>query len=166
MFVQARAHRGACSTNSVVSVARTQPCRLTMLMRPCSSISPIGLSVCDVDTLPGYAYRGEVGARKGRPAERRKLRDEVRDKVLARLKKVAGQVAGIQRMVEADRYCVDVLHQIAAVEGALDRVGHMVLAAHVETCVTSAIESGAPNERREKLDELLEVFSRFGRMRP
>ena len=94
------------------------------------------------------------------------MKDEAREKVLARLRKVAGQVAGIQRMVEEDRYCVDVLHQIAAVEGALDRVGHIILNSHVETCVTSAIESGNPRERKEKLDELLGVFSRFGRVRP
>lgn len=94
------------------------------------------------------------------------MKEEARDKVLARLKKVAGQVAGIQRMVEEDRYCVDVLHQIAAVEGALDRVGHLMLASHVETCVASAIESGEPKERKKKLDELMDVFSRFGRVRP
>ena len=94
------------------------------------------------------------------------MKEEAREKVLVRLKKVAGQVAGITRMVEEDRYCVDVLHQIAAVEGALDRVGHLVLASHVETCVSSAIESGRPKERREKLDELMDVFSRFGRVRP
>ncbi len=89
-----------------------------------------------------------------------------RKKVLTRLKRIAGQVEGIQRMVEADRYCVDVLHQIAAVEAALDRVGHLLLASHVETCVASAIESGKPRERKKKLDELMDVFSRFGRVRP
>ena len=94
------------------------------------------------------------------------MKEEARSKALARLRKIAGQVTGIQRMVEEDRYCVEVLHQIAAVEGALDRVGHLVLASHVETCVTSAIESGRPRERREKLDELMQVFSRFGRVRP
>ena len=94
------------------------------------------------------------------------MKEDARKKVLVRLKKVAGQVTGIQRMVDEDRYCVDVLHQIAAVEGALDRVGHIVLASHVETCVTTAIESGRPKERRKKLDELMDVFSRFGRVRP
>lgn len=94
------------------------------------------------------------------------LKEEARGKVQARLKKVAGQVAGIQRMVDEDRYCVDILHQVAAVEGALDRVGHMLLASHVETCVASAIESGKPKERKQKLDELMDVFSRFGRVRP
>ena len=94
------------------------------------------------------------------------MKEETRDQVLARLRKVAGQVAGIQRMVEEDRYCVDLLHQIAAVEGALDRVGHIILGSHVETCVTSAIESGKPRERKETLAELIDVFSRFGRVRP
>jgi DNA-binding FrmR family transcriptional regulator len=94
------------------------------------------------------------------------LKEEAQKKVLARLKKVAGQVAGIQRMVEEDRYCVDILHQVAAVEGALDRVGHLMLASHVETCVTSAIESGKAGERKKKLDELMDVFSKFGRVRP
>ena len=94
------------------------------------------------------------------------MKDESRVKVLARLKKVAGQVAGIQRMVEEDRYCVDVLHQISAVEGALDKVGRLMLASHVETCVEGAIASGKPAERKQKLDELMDVFSRFGRVRP
>lgn len=94
------------------------------------------------------------------------MKEEAREQVQGRLRKIAGQVAGIQRMIGEDRYCVEVLHQIAAVEGALDRVGHIVLASHVETCVTSAIESGRPRERKEKLDELMDVFSRFGRVRP
>jgi len=94
------------------------------------------------------------------------LKEEARKKVLARLRRIEGQVAGIQRMVEEDRYCVEILNQVAAVEGALDRVGHLLLAGHVETCVTHAIESGRPRERRKKLDELMDVFSRFGRVRP
>ncbi len=94
------------------------------------------------------------------------MKEEARKKVLARLRRIEGQVAGIQRMVEEDRYCVDILNQVAAVEGALDRVGHLLLAGHVETCVASALESGKPKERRQKLDELMDVFSRFGRVRP
>ena len=94
------------------------------------------------------------------------MKEDARKKVLARLRKIAGQVEGIQRMVEEDRYCVDVLHQVAAAEGALDRVGHMVLGSHVETCVASALESRKPRQRKEKLDELMEIFSRFGRVRP
>jgi len=120
------------------------------------------------ELIPHRGMRILPRSRGGAQAAARRfgLKDEARGKVLARLRKVAGQVAGIQRMVEEDRYCVDVLHQVAAVEGALDRVGHLVLASHVETCVASALESGKPRERKEKLDELMDVFSRFGRVRP
>jgi len=87
---------------------------------------------------------------------------ETKKKSLARLKRAVGQVAGIQRMVEDDRYCVDVLLQIAAARAALDQAGKQILAGHVETCVAQAFASGKPRERRKKMDELLEVFARFG----
>jgi DNA-binding FrmR family transcriptional regulator len=90
------------------------------------------------------------------------MRSETKRAVTTRLNRVAGQVAGIQRMVEEDRYCVDILLQIAAARAALDRVGKLVLGNHVETCVAEAFESGRPRERRQKIEELLEVFSRFG----
>ncbi len=94
------------------------------------------------------------------------MKEEVRNDVLNRLKRIVGQVAGVRRMVEEDRYCVDVLLQVAAAEAALDRVGHLVLRSHIETCVSSAFETGNRRERDRKLEELLEVFSKFGRMRP
>ena len=87
------------------------------------------------------------------------------EKVQVRLKRIAGQVAGIQRMIDADRHCVDVLVQIAAVRAALDRVGKIVLESHVETCVAAALDSGSRRERRQKVEELMEVFSRFGHIR-
>ena len=90
------------------------------------------------------------------------MKDDVRRQVDGRLKRIAGQVSGIQRMVGEDRYCVDVLHQIAAVRAALDQVGKLVLGAHVETCVADAFASGNARERRKKTDELLDVFTRFG----
>lgn len=94
------------------------------------------------------------------------MQDALRSKLDARLKRIAGQVAGIQRMVEEDRYCVDVLLQIAAVRAALEQAGKLLLGAHVETCVRDAIESGAPRERKAKVDELLEVLARFGAVGP
>ena len=94
--------------------------------------------------------------------EKPTLESATRTKLDGRLKRIAGQVAGIQRMIEEDRYCVDVLLQIAAVRAALDQAGKLLLGAHVETCVRSAIESGARRERKAKIDELLEVFARFG----
>jgi CsoR family transcriptional regulator, copper-sensing transcriptional repressor len=90
------------------------------------------------------------------------MKPEIRPQVDTRLRRIAGQVAGIQRMVEDDRYCVDVLLQIAAVRAALDQVGKLVLGAHVESCVAEAFASGRAEERDRKLAELLEVFSRFG----
>jgi len=69
-------------------------------------------------------------------------------------------------MIATDRNSVDVLHRISAVEGAVDRIGHLILNAHVERCITSALESGKPRERKERLAELIDVFSRFGRVQP
>jgi CsoR family transcriptional regulator, copper-sensing transcriptional repressor len=90
------------------------------------------------------------------------MKDQVRRQADERLKRIAGQVAGIQRMVEDGRYCVDVLLQVAAVRAALDQVGKLLLGAHVENCVAEAFSSGSARERRKKTDELLAVFSRFG----
>jgi DNA-binding FrmR family transcriptional regulator len=90
------------------------------------------------------------------------MKPELRAQLEQRLKRIAGQVAGIQRMIEEDRYCVDVLLQVAAVRAALDQAGKLVLANHVETCVADAFASGSARERKRKMDELLEVFARFG----
>lgn len=65
---------------------------------------------------------------------------EVKQDATARLKRIAGQVNGIQRMVDEDRYCVEVLHQIAAVRSALDQLGVQMLTGHLESCVLSADE--------------------------
>ena len=81
-----------------------------------------------------------------------------------RLSRIAGQVGGIERMIRDDRYCVDVLLQISAVRAALDQVGKLVLRSHVETCVADAMQSGDPGEKDRKIEELLEVFARYGRM--
>jgi DNA-binding FrmR family transcriptional regulator len=88
--------------------------------------------------------------------------DDTRLKALGRLRRIEGQVQGIQRMVEQDKYCVDILLQLAAVEGAVGQVQKLVLGRHIAACVTEAIRSGSPRERQKKMDELLEVFSRFG----
>lgn len=94
------------------------------------------------------------------------MKPELRTKVEQRLRRIAGQVAGIQRMVEEDRYCVDVLLQVAAARAALDQVGRLILTGHVERCVAEAFASGSARERRRKLDELLEVLARFGALEP
>ncbi|HEY5726066.1 MAG TPA: metal-sensitive transcriptional regulator [Methylomirabilota bacterium] len=88
--------------------------------------------------------------------------DETRGKALGRLRRIEGQVQGIQRMVEEDKYCVDILLQLTAVQGAVEQVQKLLLARHISSCVTDAIRSGSGRERQKKMDELLDVFSRFG----
>ena len=84
--------------------------------------------------------------------------------VQARLSRIAGQVAGIQRMLEAERDCVDVLRQIAAVEAALHETGRVLLAAHVEGSLAELARSRDVTARRQRLDQLVNVFSRFCRV--
>jgi CsoR family transcriptional regulator, copper-sensing transcriptional repressor len=87
--------------------------------------------------------------------------DETKVKVLGRLRRIEGQVQGIQRMVEEEKYCVDILLQLTAVEGAVEQVQRLLLGRHIESCVADAIRSGSTRDRQKKVDELLEVFSRF-----
>jgi CsoR family transcriptional regulator, copper-sensing transcriptional repressor len=84
----------------------------------------------------------------------------------ARLKRIAGQVAGVQRMLAEDRYCVDVLLQVGAVRAALAEVGKVILTSHVQTCLTDALKSGGAKEQRAKLNELMAVFSRYCALAP
>ena len=92
------------------------------------------------------------------------MTDSGKKQVLARLRRIAGQVEGIARMLEENRYCVDVLLQIASAQAALGQAGKLVLRAHVETCVSQALASGKPAESKQKIDELMEVFARYGRL--
>jgi CsoR family transcriptional regulator, copper-sensing transcriptional repressor len=88
--------------------------------------------------------------------------EDTRGKTLGRLRRIEGQVQGIQRMVEEDKYCVDILLQLTAVQGAVEQVQKLLLARHISSCVADAIRSGNGRERQKKMDELLDVFSRFG----
>jgi CsoR family transcriptional regulator, copper-sensing transcriptional repressor len=86
-------------------------------------------------------------------------------KTVARLRRIAGQVEGIARMIESDRYCVDVLLQVAAARAALGQTGALVLRSHVDTCVHEAMTNGTPAQRKKKIDELMAVFSRYSRLK-
>jgi CsoR family transcriptional regulator, copper-sensing transcriptional repressor len=88
--------------------------------------------------------------------------DETKGKAQGRLRRIEGQVQGLQRMIAADAYCVDILLQVSAVQGALEQVQKLLLGRHIESCVADALRSGSRTERQRKVDELLEVFSRFG----
>ena len=88
--------------------------------------------------------------------------DETKGKAQGRLRRIEGQVQGLQRMIAADAYCVDILLQVSAVQGAREQVQKLLLGRHIESCVADALRSGSRTERQRKVDELLEVFSRFG----
>jgi DNA-binding FrmR family transcriptional regulator len=88
-----------------------------------------------------------------------------KDALVKRLRRIEGQVRGIERMVEDDRYCVDILTQIAAVETALEAVASKVLEDHVTHCVAGALASGDQEAARTKTDELLAAVNRFARTR-
>jgi DNA-binding FrmR family transcriptional regulator len=88
-----------------------------------------------------------------------------RQKLLNRLRRIEGQVRGLQRMVEDDRYCIDILTQIAAVETALEAVAQKVLDDHVRHCVAGAVASGDETAAIEKAEELLAAVQRFTRSR-
>lgn len=91
--------------------------------------------------------------------------EATKKKVLARLRRVEGQTAALRRMVEEDTYCVDVLTQISAAQGALGKVGQIILGSHVRTCVSQAFDRGTDQDKVEKVEELMDVFGRYaGRM--
>ncbi len=84
--------------------------------------------------------------------------DQTRQRVLNRLKSAAGHINGIVSMVEDDRYCIDVIKQIQAVQAALARTSEVILGNHLDTCVATAMQSGDNGERDRAITEILEVF--------
>ena len=82
---------------------------------------------------------------------------------LKRLGRIEGQVRGLARMVEDDRYCIDIVTQISAVRAALRRVEEEILREHVAHCVEHAIASGDKEDQRQKVAELMDVMGRAGR---
>lgn len=89
--------------------------------------------------------------------------DNSKAAVIARLRRIEGQVGGLVRMLESDRYCVDILTQINAVRAALHKVEQHVLRDHVSHCVAGAFASGDLADQREKVEELVETISRMTR---
>lgn len=83
--------------------------------------------------------------------------------VVKRLNRIEGQVRGLARMVEEERYCIDIVTQITAVRAALRRVEEEVLREHVSHCVEHAIASGDKDDQRQKIAELMEVLARSSR---
>ena len=78
--------------------------------------------------------------------------------VLARLKNVEGHIRGIERMVEEDTYCIDIIRQLQAVQAALNKVSTMVLENHLNSCVVTAVRGNDPSERERVMKEVTEIF--------
>jgi len=89
-------------------------------------------------------------AQHGSPTERQK--------VLTRLRSVAGHLQGVERMVGEDAYCIDIVRQTLAIQRALDRVNAILLSDHLEHCATTAMQSGNEAERQRTIREILDVF--------
>ena len=88
-----------------------------------------------------------------------------KEALVKRLHRIEGQVRGIERMVEDDRYCIDILTQISAVNTALESLAFKILDGHVRHCVAGALQSGDEADAATKTEELLEAVQRFSRTR-
>ena len=86
-----------------------------------------------------------------------------KDATLKRLRRLEGQVRGVARMVEQDRYCVDILNQTAAIRAALKGVEKLVIDDHASHCIENAVASGDPAEQRAKFVELIELLDKARR---
>ena len=91
------------------------------------------------------------------------MRDEIKNSARKRLSRIEGQVRGLARMVEDDRYCIDIVTQISAVRAALRRAEEEILRDHIAHCVDDAITSGSRAEQRRKIAELMSVVGRADR---
>jgi len=91
------------------------------------------------------------------------MRKDIESSVQKRLGRIEGQVRGLSKMVDEDRYCIDIVTQISAVRAALRRVEEEVLRDHVAHCVEHAITSGNKADQREKIAELMDVIGRSDR---
>jgi DNA-binding FrmR family transcriptional regulator len=91
------------------------------------------------------------------------MRNDIKASCAKRLSRIEGQVRGIARMVDEDRYCIDIVTQVSAVRAALRRLEEEVLRDHVAHCVEHAISSGNKADQRRKIEELMEVVSRADR---
>lgn len=83
-----------------------------------------------------------------------------KEATIKRLNRVEGQVRGVSRMIEEERYCIDILQQMQAIKSALGKVEDLILKDHAETCIESALTSGDEKEQRKKFHELIELMSK------
>ena len=90
--------------------------------------------------------------------EKRLSKNNDKDAIIKGLKRIEGQVKGIQKMVEEERYCVDILTQISAIRSAINKVGSIILENHMKGCVSQSIKEG---DSEEMIDELMKTIDKF-----
>ncbi len=83
-----------------------------------------------------------------------------RTRLRNRLRRVRGQLAGVERMLDEDQDCIELLLQLSAIEGAVSRIRYLLLQHHVETCLIDALERGSAAERATTIDDLLQVVAK------
>ena len=92
------------------------------------------------------------------------MAEEYKQGIVNRLKSIEGHVRGVQRMVDQDAYCVDIINQNLAVQRALEKVNGLILERHLQTCVTRAIQGDDATERERVIGEIMAVFEATGKM--
>lgn len=92
------------------------------------------------------------------------MAEEYKQGIVNRLKSIEGHVRGVQRMVEEDVYCMDIINQNLAVQRALEKVNGLILERHLQTCVTRAIQGDDAAERKRVINEIMAVFEATGKM--
>jgi DNA-binding FrmR family transcriptional regulator len=92
------------------------------------------------------------------------MAEEYKQALINRLKSIEGHVRGVQRMVDEDAYCIDVINQNLAVQRALEKVNSLILERHLQTCVTTAIQGDEPAERERVIAEIMNVFEATSKM--
>lgn len=89
------------------------------------------------------------------------INERVEKECVTRISKIKGQVNGIEKMIKERKYCVDVVMQISAAEAALHKVSEIILRNHIETCVTNVFRADDEGERKRKIDELMEIYTKI-----
>ncbi len=89
------------------------------------------------------------------------MNEDEKKSMVTRLKKIEGQIRGINKMVESDRYCIDILSQTRAVVAAIRKVEDFILFQHLHTCVTDSMRSDNKEDKDKKIDEIMDLLSRY-----
>ncbi|MCF7944031.1 MAG: metal-sensitive transcriptional regulator [Spirochaetia bacterium] len=92
------------------------------------------------------------------------MNEKQKDDAKKRLNKIDGQIRGIQKMIDNDRYCIDILSQTRAVVAAIRKVEDLIMHQHLNTCVISSMRSDNKEDQEEKIEEIMDVLSKFRRL--